>query len=102
MHGLHVGENVQQLVEPATGDQDEQTPRCGEATQGRQRIGLDLAILKTFDFDKYRPKLICAETMLPDKPVMNTETAAFLDAKGYAARCMTFPNTIFVDRKLLG
>jgi FkbM family methyltransferase len=63
--------------------------------------GLDLAILKTLDFGTYRPKVICAETPAAGGPVTSAETVRFLEGKGYALRGMTFPNTVFVDKKLL-
>lgn len=63
--------------------------------------GLDLAILKTLDFDRFRPKVICAETVITGTLRHNTETAAFLGSKGYVVRGMTHPNQVFVDGKLL-
>lgn len=64
--------------------------------------GLDLAILKTMDFDRFRPKVICAETLITGTLRHNTETPVFLGSKGYVVRGMTHPNTVFVDGKLLG
>jgi FkbM family methyltransferase len=64
--------------------------------------GLDLAILKSLDFDKYRPKIICAETIDEDwrraVPVMSPETTEFLAGKGYEARAVTYYNTLYLDR----
>jgi hypothetical protein len=64
--------------------------------------GLDLPILKTLDFDRYRPKVICAETLYTATFRHNPETAAFLTGKGYEVRGMTMANTMFVDRQLIG
>lgn len=64
--------------------------------------GLDLAILKTLDFDRYRPKLICAETVITGTLKHNAETPEFLATKGYVIRGGTHPNTVFLDGKLLG
>ncbi len=64
--------------------------------------GLDLSILKTLDFGKYRPKVICAETANPRGDKMEPAVADFLREKGYSVRGMTFPNTIFVDDKAWG
>jgi FkbM family methyltransferase len=64
--------------------------------------GLDLAILKTLDFSRFRPKLICAETVITGTLRHNTETLEFLGSKGYVARGGTHPNTFFVDQALLG
>jgi len=59
--------------------------------------GLDLAILKTLDFDRFRPMIVCAEHS-PD-PAERAELIALLDRHGFAVRGQTYPNTIFVDRK---
>jgi FkbM family methyltransferase len=63
--------------------------------------GLDLKVLKTLDYDKYRPKVICAETLITSSRQQNPETTAFMTSKGYEVRGMTFVNTFYVDRKLL-
>jgi FkbM family methyltransferase len=63
--------------------------------------GLELTILKTLDFSKYRPKVICADTLTDGGMKMNNGSADFLASKGYVIRGMTHPNTIFVDSKLL-
>lgn len=63
--------------------------------------GLDLAILRTLDFEKYRPKLVCAETIMINTTKHNPETTPFMAALGYEVRGMTLANTIYVDSKLL-
>jgi hypothetical protein len=62
---------------------------------------LDLAVLKTIDFQAHRPKVICTETIVPLGIAMESETTGFLESQGYAVRGMTFPNTIFLDMALL-
>ena len=64
--------------------------------------GLDLPILKTLDFARYRPKVVCAETLPAGAPVHNPELLALLAANGYVVRGMTFANTLFVDSKQTG
>jgi FkbM family methyltransferase len=64
--------------------------------------GLDLAILKTMDFEKHRPPVICAETKGPGYSHESTAVATFLAAKGYLVTAGTLYNTIFVDRARLG
>ena len=59
--------------------------------------GLDLAILKTLDFSRFRPAIICAEH--PYDPAERSELLGLLDRNGYTVRGQTYPNTIFVDRK---
>jgi len=63
--------------------------------------GLDLIILKTMDFDKYRPIVICVETLKVNSRQTIPEIERFLESKGYVVRGATFVNTIFVDSKLL-
>ena len=63
--------------------------------------GLELAILKTIDYGRFRPKVICAETLVTGTNKMVPEIAAFMDAQGYVVRGMSFVNTIFVDSKIV-
>jgi len=63
--------------------------------------GLDVPIMKTLDFQRFRPKLICAETLVAFKFKMEPEMTEFLSQQGYEARAMTFPNTIYVDKNLV-
>ena len=63
--------------------------------------GLDLEILRTLDFEKHRPKVICVETIETGTNREMVETGQFLTGKGYVARGGSFFNTIFVDKKIL-
>ncbi len=63
--------------------------------------GLDVAIMKTLDFQRFRPKLICAETLVALTFKMDSEMTEFLSQQGYEARAVTFPNTIYVDKSLV-
>jgi FkbM family methyltransferase len=63
--------------------------------------GLDVAIMKTLDYQRFRPKVICAETLKALSFEMEPEMTEFLAQQGYVARAETFPNTIYVDRKLI-
>ncbi|MBA4066537.1 MAG: FkbM family methyltransferase [Isosphaera sp.] len=60
--------------------------------------GLDLAVLKTIDFTKYRPKVICIETITVNGTYV-PEIRNFLLSKDYVVRGETLPNTIFLDKK---
>ena len=64
--------------------------------------GLDLTILKTLDYGKYRPKVISAETTAGGGFRMDPAIADFLATRDYVPRGMTLANTIFVDKKLMG
>ncbi|MBN2360032.1 MAG: FkbM family methyltransferase [Deltaproteobacteria bacterium] len=63
--------------------------------------GLDLAILETLDFERYRPIVICVETLEPGSIWQRDEIAKFLSGKEYVVRGMTFVNTVFVDLRRL-
>jgi Methyltransferase FkbM domain len=63
--------------------------------------GLDLAILKSIDFKRFRPKIICAETLVYHTTKIVTEIGDFMASQGYAARGASFVNTVFVDAKIL-
>jgi FkbM family methyltransferase len=60
--------------------------------------GLDLEILRSLDYTKYRPEVICAETTsfsVSHKEEKIEEIGRFLATKGYFAYADTFVNTIF-------
>jgi FkbM family methyltransferase len=63
--------------------------------------GLDLGILKTMDFDRYRPDVICVETMEVGGDAVSVDILRLLESKHYSARGATFVNTIFVDDRHL-
>jgi hypothetical protein len=63
--------------------------------------GLDLAILKSIDYARFRPKIICAETLVSSTTKTIPEIADFMSSQGYVARGSTFVNTVFVDTKIL-
>jgi FkbM family methyltransferase len=60
--------------------------------------GLDLAILKSLDYTRYSPKVICVETLLygaNQRETKNEEVINFLKGKGYVIYADTYVNTIF-------
>jgi Methyltransferase FkbM domain len=60
--------------------------------------GLDLSILKSLDFLRFRPKVICAETF-PELD-WDPEITHLLTHNGYKPRAVTFYNTIYVHKTL--
>lgn len=67
--------------------------------------GLDLEILRTLDFSKYQPEVICAETVEfnPNGPREKIgEIGAFLVEQGYFVFADTFVNTIFCRKDIFG
>ena len=66
--------------------------------------GLDLAILSSLDFNKYKPKVICAETLAYNenqKGFKDNSIADLLKTKGYTVYADTRVNTIFCLNELL-
>ena len=63
--------------------------------------GLHLAILKKVDYARFRPKVICVETLVAGTNKYIPETAEFMKTVDYVARGATFVNTLFVDGHLI-
>ena len=63
---------------------------------------LDLAVLKTIDFTRFRPKVICTETLIAMTFRMEPETTKFLASHGFEVRGMTCANTIYMDQSCAG
>ncbi len=64
--------------------------------------GYDIVILKSFDFEKFRPKVWCIETLTytEDKTEQKIqETVDFMISQGYFIYADTYINTIFVDKE---
>lgn len=64
--------------------------------------GLDLAILKSIDFTKYRPQVFCVETLTYTENKTEQKilpTIEFMLDNGYFIYGDTFVNTIFVDKE---
>jgi len=63
--------------------------------------GLDFEVLRTFDFERFRPEVFCIETLTytTDKTERKiTEIMELMTSKGYFSYADTFINTIFVKR----
>ena len=63
--------------------------------------GWDLAILRTLDFDRFRPGAICAETVSMTRQGEPSEITKLLTSKGYVVRGGSMVNSIYVDAKRL-
>jgi FkbM family methyltransferase len=64
--------------------------------------GLDFEIVRTFDFDRFRPEVFCIETLQPkdDGSLRKSERVAdFMRANDYLIYADTYINTIFVCRR---
>jgi FkbM family methyltransferase len=65
--------------------------------------GLDLEILKSFDFSRFRPPAFCVETLTytEDKSEEKmTEILDLMSSRGYFTYADTYINTIFVEREM--
>jgi FkbM family methyltransferase len=63
--------------------------------------GWNMLILKSIDYRRFRPKVICVETLVTATKRSATDVPAFMTSQGYVARGGSFVNTIFVDGALL-
>jgi len=63
--------------------------------------GLHLAILKTIDYQRFRPPIICVETLVSGSREAIAEIPTFMTSQGYVDRGGSFVNTIFVDGNLI-
>jgi FkbM family methyltransferase len=64
--------------------------------------GVDFDILKTLDFNTYRPDMLCVETVtfsLDNKEEKMEDIIAFMKTKNYIVYADTHINTLFVDKK---
>jgi FkbM family methyltransferase len=63
--------------------------------------GLDFEVLKTFDFDRFRPEVFCVETLTYTTDKSERKIVEIMDlmtSKGYFPYADTYINTIFVRR----
>jgi FkbM family methyltransferase len=63
--------------------------------------GFDLPILRSLDFERLRPDVVCVETLEIGGRRVLGEILQLMAQKGYEARGGSFVNTIFVDRRHL-
>lgn len=63
--------------------------------------GLDLAILKTLDLRRFRPPVVCVETLEVGTNHVIDDIVTYMRQQGYAVRGGTFVNTIFVDEQAI-
>ena len=63
--------------------------------------GLDFAILELINWEKYRPKCICVETIsyeMNKEPVKQSQIIRLMQSKDYFLYADTYINSIFVDK----
>jgi FkbM family methyltransferase len=64
--------------------------------------GLDLTILKALDWGRFRPHVLCVETLDTATGKVDEAIVDHMRAKNYSIRGATFVNTIFLANELLG
>jgi FkbM family methyltransferase len=63
--------------------------------------GLEFAILKTLDLKRFRPKVICVDTLVTGTLRHNPASTEYMLANGYDVRGMTYPNMLYIDKQLM-
>jgi len=63
--------------------------------------GLEFAILEKLDLKRFRPKVICVDTLVTGTLKHNPKSTEYLTAHGYEVRGRTYPNTLYMDKALL-
>ena len=58
--------------------------------------GLDFDILRSLDFDRFRPAIVCAEALAASGRV-ESRIPELMTTRGYSMRGSTWVNAIFVD-----
>jgi FkbM family methyltransferase len=61
--------------------------------------GFDLPILRSLDFERLRPDVVCVETVEIGGRRLLSEIMQLMAQKGYEVRGGSFINTIFIDRR---
>jgi FkbM family methyltransferase len=59
--------------------------------------GYDFTILSGFDFERFRPRVFCVETLASSRP--DARIVDLMQSRDYEIRGGTFVNTVFVDRR---
>lgn len=63
--------------------------------------GMHFDLLKAIDYKRFRPLVICVETLVSGTTQTIPEIAEFMASRGYAQRGGSFVNGIFVDSKII-
>ncbi len=63
--------------------------------------GLEFAILKSLDLKRFRPKVVCIETLVANTLEHNLEITKYMAENGYEVRGMSYPNTFYMDKAVL-
>ena len=61
--------------------------------------GFELPILQSLDFKRYRPDVLCVDTLVFGTRRIKPEILKFMASKNYEVRGGSFVNTVFVDKR---
>ena len=61
--------------------------------------GVDVEILRSFDFERFRPQVFCVETIAFDTHEKTSAVSDFMQCQDYMIFGETRINTIFVDQR---
>ncbi len=64
--------------------------------------GLDFEIIRTFNFNRFRPEVFCVETLRPHDDGSLRKSESFIDfmkSNGYLVYADTYINTVFVSQR---
>jgi FkbM family methyltransferase len=64
--------------------------------------GLDFDILRTLDWTRWRPKVVCVETSQIETGLVDRRIVELLEKNGYSVRGGSLVNTIFLDDRVSG
>jgi FkbM family methyltransferase len=76
---------------------EEHFPKGGPNIVSVDTEGLDFDILRSLDFTRYRPQIICAETAEIANGAQSEDILGLMAKSGYVVRGGTFVNTVFLD-----
>ena len=62
---------------------------------------LDYPVLKSLDMTRFRPKVVCVETVIFNTLRHTPETPKLMAERGYELRGLTYANAMFVDKAIL-
>jgi hypothetical protein len=63
--------------------------------------GMDLVVVKSIDFNRYRPEVFCIETLSyteNNTEVKLNDIISYVESQGYFLYADTYINSIFVDK----
>ena len=63
--------------------------------------GIHLDLLQAIDYERYRPMVICVETLISGTTRKTPEVAEFMTSQGYVERGGSFVNGIFADERYI-